>query len=434
MFDGNGKPTPNPVVVSIPGTFAFKRRGIQDFDSVLQVFDWTLVDVPVVIDLSGCQTANFQALALVVVYVWKLKANGCHVQFRLKEDGSAATRMWKLMGGNEAISVLLHAHRRFYVDRFKPMIAIRTTGDFKSTIQTIEKFTEPFNVEYMNTLRQVLSELLYNNMEHGSSWFNYCGTDLQLPGMCQFSWYETNNEIHFIVADVGMGIKNHLTLTYAGIADDAEALRMAIRAKVSGTFARSDPYQAKDNAGMGLYISTNIVRRLGAEMHLVSGSAVMHISANDISVRELEHAWPGTFAIVSVRLEKNALFVLHNMMQDFREAAEAEQRTADGEESDSRHYLHMRNYFGPNAEVKDEAVSYRNKFLVEAANFGKRIVLDFDGVKSSPHSFLSALIATPIKIMGINAYKRIKIINATAEIRETLDFILDENTDSGPLI
>ncbi len=37
-------------------------------------------------------------------------------------------------------------------------------------------------------------------------------------------------------------------------------------------------------------------------------------------------------------------------------------------------------------------------------------------------------IATPIKQMGMNAYKKLKIINAEPEIRETIDYILDENT------
>ncbi|MGV8691542.1 STAS-like domain-containing protein, partial [Pseudomonas aeruginosa] len=58
----------------------------------------------------------------------------------------------------------------------------------------------------------------------------------------------------------------------------------------------------------------------------------------------------------------------------------------------------------------------------------KQIVIDFEGVISSPHSFLSALLASPIKSIGMNAYKKIKILNATPDIRETIDFILDDNT------
>jgi hypothetical protein len=33
--------------------------------------------------------------------------------------------------------------------------------------------------------------------------------------------------------------------------------------------------------------------------------------------------------------------------------------------------------------------------------------------------------------MGLLAYKRLKVVNASPEIRETIDYILDENTAGG---
>lgn len=416
-------------VITLPPVFAFKPQGQYDFDSVLSVFDWNLRGVPVTIDISKCGRANYQALSLIVLYAWKLKANDCRVSFRFQDNRLDATKMWKLIGGSEAISVLLHEHQNFASDKFKPLVAVRATPDFKRTILMIETFTKGFDVEYMNTLRQVLSELLYNTMEHGSSYFHYFNQNIRLPSVCQFTWYETKDEINFIVADTGMGIKSHLSLTYPGIPDDASALRMAIRAKVSGTFARNDPYQAKNNAGMGLYISTNIIRRLDADMYLLSGNAVMHISPRDITVHDLKSRWPGTIALITVKLEKTAKFELHQMMQEFRDAAGAEQVRADEAEAADRFYVNAANFFGQHADVKDEAVNFRDRHLIPAIDAGKTVVLDFDNVKSSPHSFLSALIATPIRRLGMSAFKKIKVINATPEIRETIDFILDENTD-----
>jgi hypothetical protein len=66
-----------------------------------------------------------------------------------------------------------------------------------------------------------------------------------------------------------------------------------------------------------------------------------------------------------------------------------------------------------------------------AVDEGKGLILDFDEVVSAPHSFLNALLASPIRDLGMSAYKRIKIRNASPEIRETIDFILDENTNAG---
>nr|VFJ43407.1 MAG: hypothetical protein BECKDK2373C_GA0170839_100548 [Candidatus Kentron sp. DK]VFJ52875.1 MAG: hypothetical protein BECKDK2373B_GA0170837_10405 [Candidatus Kentron sp. DK] len=56
-----------------------------------------------------------------------------------------------------------------------------------------------------------------------------------------------------------------------------------------------------------------------------------------------------------------------------------------------------------------------------AVERGEDILVDFSDVVSAPHGFLSALLATPIGCMGMKAYKRIKIINAAAEIRETVE-------------
>lgn len=59
----------------------------------------------------------------------------------------------------------------------------------------------------------------------------------------------------------------------------------------------------------------------------------------------------------------------------------------------------------------------------------KKIIIDFEHIKSAPHSFLSALLATPVKRLGMKAYKKISILNASPEIRETIDYIMDENTE-----
>ncbi|SOT95392.1 hypothetical protein LMG19146_00010 [Xanthomonas arboricola pv. fragariae] len=115
-------------------------------------------------------------------------------------------------------------------------------------------------------------------------------------------------------------------------------------------------------------------------------------------------------------------------MQDFRHAAEAEQNNADRDESETTFYLEISNIFGSYAEDKDAAIRFRDKYLFSSIEAGKQILINFDGVKSAPHSFLSALLASPIKILGLLAYKRIKIVSATPEIRETLDFIFNDNT------
>jgi hypothetical protein len=115
-------------------------------------------------------------------------------------------------------------------------------------------------------------------------------------------------------------------------------------------------------------------------------------------------------------------------MQDFRNAANEEQRYADNTEEDQRLYFGINNFFGSHAEDKEAAIRARDNRIFPALAAEKTIVVDFVDVKSAPHSFLSALLASPIKSLGLSAFKRIKIVNATSEIRETIDFIFDDNT------
>ena len=164
-------------------------------------------------------------------------------------------------------------------------------------------------------------------------------------------------------------------------------------------------------------------------MHIISGNGVLHISPRDVTGHEMRSPWPGTIVLVSIKLEIGVDFAFHAMMQEFRDAATSELNKGTDRDNDEKYYLSIDNYFGPYAEDKQAAIKIRDEKILLEVTLGKKIVIDFEHVKSAPHSFLSALLATPIKRLGMKAYKRISIINAIPEIRETIDYILDENSD-----
>lgn len=338
--------------------------------------------------------------------------------------------MWRRMGAQGWSQVFFNSTQNFNSTKYKPLIALRTQEDFSRALATAEEFAKNFNVEYEKTLRYVVSELLYNALEHGSA---ACESrkDVRIPAIIQFSWYKERNELHFVVADLGIGIKRHLEQSYQPFEDHSAAIRKALEPQVSGTFGTRDPYSGKNNAGMGLFISSSIVRRVHADMHIVSGDGLVHISPRDVTSRTLAAAWPGTLVHVAVRLGAILDIDLHKMMTEAREQARREVDVAANREAEDRFLLHVRNYFGPYAEDKFAATRYRDRHLLAAVEAGKTVLIDFDGVVSAPHSFLSALLATPIQRMGLLAYKRIKVVNASPEIRETIDYILDENTAGG---
>ena len=423
------KESANPqIIIELPVKFTFKDHDVYDFDKFLVFFDWSLTNKSVRIDLTQCKLANYQALSLLVLYAWKLKTQGCNVTFVENHASNDASAMWKKMGARGAFDVLNAQGKQFKGDHFKPLFAVRENNDFKTVIESAEAYTANFNVEYEKTLRYVLGELLYNTMEHGKAYASHLESNLRIPSIVQFTWYKKRNEIHFVVADVGVGVKKHIEQAYPGQESDEAAIRLAIRPKVSGTFGRNDPYTNNNNAGMGLFISSNIISQLNADMYVVSGNGLLHISPRDVTGKTLSQNWGGTFVLVILRIEDDPSFILHKIMQDFRAAANAEQQMAQNVDQDIKFYVGIENYFGKYAEDKEAAIRFRDEKIFPSLNEGKIILIDFDRVVSSPHSFLSALLASPIKGLGLLAHKRVKIVNATPEIRETIDFIFDDNT------
>jgi hypothetical protein len=213
--------------------------------------------------------------------------------------------------------------------------------------------------------------------------------------------------------------------------DDVEAILLALKPQVSGTFNGSaQMYAAKNNAGVGLYLSSSIVRRLQAHMYIVSGNGLVHISPTEVTRRKLRSSWPGTFVYVTLKLGAVVDLNLQKMMAEFRESAAAELAQANSNDQKQIFCLSLRNYFGRYAEDKQLAIRLRDGKILPAIEKGISITVDFEEVISAPHSLLNALLATPIQRLGLAAYKKIKVINASPEIRETVDFIMDENTSS----
>jgi hypothetical protein len=416
----------------VPSEFTFNRSGTKHFDPVLAWMQWDLQNIPVEIDFTRCDSANFQAMSLLILYCWKLKQQHCTVSFKYHDGGEYnGTQVWRMLGAPSLFAIATDPKLNFGGNKHKPLFAIRNSDDFRAATATVEQFCAQFAIEYQDTLRYVLSELLYNVLEHGCSDFTWNGRRFPTPSIAQFTWYEKINEIHFIVADIGVGIRQHLTQSYSFLATDEDAIRLALQPEVSGTFGRQDPYNARNNAGMGLYLSSNIAKKLRGDMYIGSGTGLVHVSPADTTSRELSAAWPGTFVLLTIRVDRGSILALDSMMNEFRERARDEVASREKAQKQDQYLVSVYNYFGRRPEVKSEAIAFRDKRLLPAVKEGKSVVLDFTDIRSSTHSFLNALLASPIRTLGVIAYKRIRIVHAIPEIRETLDYIFDDNTNDG---
>jgi hypothetical protein len=67
--------------VIIPDYFSFKNRDLMDFDSALSLFDWNYEKQEITIDFSYCQKANYQTMALFILYLAKMHSQNIKVNF-----------------------------------------------------------------------------------------------------------------------------------------------------------------------------------------------------------------------------------------------------------------------------------------------------------------------------------------------------------------
>lgn len=416
----------DPVVLTLPQRFSF-RRGYVDFSLVLDWFDWTLRGVPVQIDLTECESANFQALALLIQYAWILTKNGCQVTMKYGVGASRATKMLLNMGAQSWLQVLKTDGRHFG-SRPGRTIALRRRADVQNAINIARRAIQGYTVGFPDYLSYIVSELLYNATEHGSNHSVIDNCQIVIPSIFQFGRYPASERLAFFFSDLGIGIKAHLERRYPPFSTHQDAIVYALRPNVSGTFRQqSSSYGANNNAGMGLTYSSLMLKRLKGDMYIVTNNGLAHISPEDVTTSNLNNPWPGTFVLVDLNISEAPNLSLEDLLGEVREKADSELTQAEKIDQADKYYVNVQKYFGKWAEDKDAAINFRDRRLIPAILEGKKIELDFRGVETAPHSFLNALLASPIQRLGLKAYQRIRVYNAAGLIHEIIQSMFESN-------
>jgi hypothetical protein len=415
----------NSVVFRLPKKFTF-HRGFVDFDYVLGCFDWSIKEASVIVDLTTCESANYQALALLIQYAWLLTMRGCRVTFKYGVASSGPTLMLSKMGALDWLQVLTMDGRDFGI-RPGQMFALRRRADVQNTINTARRAIQNYKVGFPDYLSYIVSELLYNATEHGGRQAVIDKCQVTVPSIFQFGHYPAFGRLAFFFSDLGIGIKAHLEKAYPVIPTHQDAIIYALRPNVSGTFRQQAAYGVRNNAGMGLTYSSLLLKRLKGDMYIVSHEGLAHVSPEDVTTRSLNHTWPGTFVLINLSISDAPQVSLEDLLSDIRVKAETELGEAEQKEQANRFYVNIQNYFGKWAEDKDAAISFRDRRLLPAVLEGKKIELDFRGVETAPHSFLNALLATPVQRLGVKAYQWIHVHNAIGSIHEVIRTIFEDN-------
>jgi hypothetical protein len=415
-------------IFALPLSFTFNRKGFVDFDRMLQHFDWTLRDRSVVIDLTTCGSANFQSIALLIQYAWWLTMNGCAVTFKYGIAATGPTKMLNRMGAARWREILVDDGRDFDTRSSGKTFALRRRSDAQNVINHARKAINSYSIKFPDYLSYIISELLYNATEHGRRQTVIEGSQVLVPSIFQFGYYPGFNRFSFLFSDLGVGIKAHLEQTYPPFSTHQAAITYALRPRVSGTFRQqAEPYAAKNNAGLGLTYSSQMSKQLKGDMYIVSFDGVVHVSPEDVTSRKLLNSWPGTFVLINLNIGQTQHVSVDALMAEIRAKAESEVSAISDREQEHTLYVNVYNYFGKYAEDKDAAITYRDRHLIPAIRQGKGIDLDFNGVETAPHSFLNALLATPVTILGLKAYQRIKVRNAPGAIHEIIGGVFEDN-------
>lgn len=239
-----------------PITVKLKKDDIYNFDAFLSVLNWEIRDSEVILDFSKCKAANYQALSLYTLYIMYLNQNKNRIKIIFDENPNNPDidiqKMWANIGGPNWKKVQEDPDGTFRFKKDKPLLTVRRYGDVKKASVRIDSLIRNINIEYEKSLKYILSELMYNAIEHSNS---------MIPAIFQFNLYSNKNEISFIIADCGIGIKKHLSKVYPGLVSDIDAIMLALKFQVSGTFFDSNPYKTQNNAGVGLFISSNIIKK-----------------------------------------------------------------------------------------------------------------------------------------------------------------------------
>jgi hypothetical protein len=170
-----------------------------------------------------------------------------------------------------------------------------------------------------------------------------------------------------------------------------------------------------------------MLKRLKGDMYIVSHDAVVHVSPEDVTSHQIRSYWPGTFVLINLDVGSAPRVSLEDLMTEIRLSAQKELDEKSQEEESGRYSVSIFNYFGKYAEDKDAAITFRDRRLMPAIENGKKIDLDFRDVETAPHSFLNALLATPVRRLGVKAYQWIRVYNATGLIHEIIGKVMEDN-------
>lgn len=285
---------------------------------------------------------------------------------------------------------------------------VRSFADIEPISSWISKLVIPEvgnieSVDYLDadevrkTIYYVMVELLRNAIQHSQ---DLDGAIIMAQTMDKGANYD-NPCIQIAVADCGIGIQASLQQTRPEVIEPEMALQRAIWPYYSGMFHEYERGSSQ-NAGLGLFFTTEMAKRSAGKFLLASRGATLLIEGDpegrdNTNIELYTSDFPGT--LVSFEMPKKGIADYDSLISVINKTAR--ERTRKREENHWIQYdIQPENSieFIVNIALENtvEAESFGQRQLIPRIEKGEIIVLNFTNMSICTQSFMHALLFKPI--------------------------------------
>lgn len=305
---------------------------------------------------------------------------------------------------------------------------IRTRGEIEPTADRMATLVVPDEGErnVRLAIKYVFVELLRNVVQHSGDPLGAVAAAQRMDA----GQRRARPMIQLAVADAGIGIPRHLHRAHPHLTDYRQALERALLPHISGTFEEGLT-GSFENAGVGLYMISEITRRTGGRLLVATHGASLVIDAADPQgppahprfLRPVGTGFPGTLVCAEMPVGISEDF--HALMQSINRAAQerAPKRV-------SSRWLSFSSAAAPALRV---ALADARENTLAAAELAATTIrpallrnepveLDFGGLELCTQSWLHALLFEPIRIAWALRIP-IHVVNVDPAVREGLRFL-----------
>ncbi len=385
--------------------------------------EWPIRDTnKIVLDFRNIKFIAPWAVCLYGAYTyWMRETYQCQIQIKgnpTTQAGSYIARsgLPKLVGAPFTATDAIVDAKTIRLSKIKASKGIQPLVD------QILKLLDMDDQEMEGATQYSIVELMRNAVQHSQS---------TTGGMVMAQFYPQPGEVDVIVADMGVGIRKTLGVD-GNIETDAQALTQAIRSHISGTFEPTVYGSMKDNAGLGLFITSEIAAMSEGAFLLGSGDALLEIRGDERGKRKrnLHQAktggWPGTFAMLQLRRDKIGDF--DDLLETCRVTAEKIRTNPLGftlnfisniPELSNAINLPVREF----EEDVEAAAQIREKTIAPALGQGESVVIDFSEVRFATQSFVHALFYRLFRDFEEVVASHLVFVKCSKSTRKAIEFV-----------